>query len=167
MMFRLTLAFTAFLLAMPALVGPALADGGQIRVVVPSHDIPRGATIGDSDLSYTMVASVQSGVVTSMNDLDGMQTRRYLRAGETVRADDVRVPVIITKGMLVTMTFNAPGITLTATGKAMSEGGIGESITIVNPVSYRQISATVTGPGMARADSATVTLPNAYAQNTR
>jgi flagella basal body P-ring formation protein FlgA len=74
----------------------------------------------------------------------------------------------VTKGSLVTMTFEAPGITLTATGKATTEGGIGEQVTVVNPVSYRQIVCTVTGPGMVRADSAGMALPgtNLLAQNT-
>ncbi|HEX2592320.1 MAG TPA: flagellar basal body P-ring formation chaperone FlgA [Rhizomicrobium sp.] len=165
MMFRFNVIFAVLLLAAPLLIGPALADG-QLRVVVPSHDIMRGQTMGDSDLAYQMVASAQPGVVTSMNDLSGMEARRYLRAGETVRADDVRHPVVVAKGSLVTMTFEAPGIMLTATGKAMSEGGVGETVTVVNPVSYRQIICTVTGPGMVRANNMGISLPGGMlAQN--
>jgi flagella basal body P-ring formation protein FlgA len=33
----------------------------------------------------------------------------------------------------------------------MSEGGIGETVTVQNPASYRQISAVVTGPGTVKA----------------
>jgi flagella basal body P-ring formation protein FlgA len=161
-MFRFNVILAALLVAAPMLIGPAFADG-QLRVVVPAHDIMRGQTIADGDLAYQMVTSAQPGVVTSMNNLDGMEARRVLRAGETVRADDVRRPVVVTKGSLVTMTFEAPGITLTATGKAMSEGGVGETVTIVNPVSWRQIVCTVTGPGMVRADSAGISLPNMLA----
>jgi flagella basal body P-ring formation protein FlgA len=161
-MFRFKVIFAAFLVAAAIPIGPALADG-QLRVVVPAHDIMRGQTIADGDLAYQVVASAQPGVVVSMNDLDGMQARRTLRAGETVRADDVRRPVVVTKGSLVTMMFEAPGITLTATGKAMSEGGIGETITIVNPVSWRQIVCTIIGPGLVRADSASLSLPNRIA----
>jgi flagella basal body P-ring formation protein FlgA len=166
-MFRITVAFMALLVVAPLVIGPAFAEG-QMRVAVPSHDIPRGATISDADLAYQMVASVQPNVVTSMNQLDGMEARRVLRAGETVRIDDVRHPIVVTKGSLVTMTFEAPGITLTATGKATTEGGIGEQVTVVNPVSYRQIVCTVTGPGMVRAESGGTPLPgtNLLAQNT-
>lgn len=164
-MFRATILFSALLVVAPFLIGPAFADA-QLRVVVPAHDIPRGQTIGDSDLLYQMVPSVQPGVVMSMNDLTGMEARRYLHAGETVRGDDVRHPVVVTKGSLVTMTFNAPGITLTATGKAMSEGGVGETVTVVNPISYRQIACTVIGPGAVRADSAGISLPGRLAANT-
>ncbi|MBI1328808.1 MAG: flagellar basal body P-ring formation protein FlgA [Alphaproteobacteria bacterium] len=139
------------------LVGPAFADS---RVVVPARDIPRGETIADSDLVYATVPPdrVRGGLALSMNELSGMQARRYLRAGELVRSEDVRHPVIVTKGSTVTMTFTVPGITLTAVGKAMSEGGLGESVTVLNPVSYRQITATVTGPGQVSAGSQSSTV---------
>jgi hypothetical protein len=32
----------------------------------------------------------------------------------------------------------------------MSEGGLGETVTIQNPISFRQITAVVTGPGQVR-----------------
>jgi flagella basal body P-ring formation protein FlgA len=66
----------------------------------------------------------------------------------------VRKPIVVTKGETVTMTFDAPGVSLTATGRALSEGGVGESVTVINPVSFRQVMATVTGPGTVRAESA-------------
>jgi flagella basal body P-ring formation protein FlgA len=33
----------------------------------------------------------------------------------------------------------------------MSEGGLGETITVLNPISFRQIMAVVTGPGSVKA----------------
>lgn len=151
-------------LAVIAIVKPALADtlpaSAQARIVVPSHDIPRGAVIGDSDLAYqdTPSAQIAFGTVTSMNTLDGMETRRLLRAGEPVRADDVRKPILVTKGQTVTMIFAAPGLTLTASGRAMSEGGMGDTVTILNPVSYRQITGVVTGSGEVRAGDVTAVI---------
>jgi len=160
-MIRATLIALA-VLALPFFANLALADANDIRIVVPAHAIARGETIGDSDLAYTTVsaAQIQAGVVTSMSDLEGMQTRRVLREGEAVRPDDVRKPVLVSKGQTVTMEFDAPGITLTAVGKATTEGGLGEMVTVLNPVSYRQIACTVTGPGTVRAGDTSVTLNN-------
>ena len=125
---------------------------GGVRVVVPGHDIARGTTLAESDLAYaTVVNDVMGGTATTMNDLVGMQARRTLRAGETLRLEDVRHPVVVAKGSTVTMTFEAPGLVLTASGRAMSEGGVGDTVTVQNPASYRQISAIVTGPGQVRA----------------
>jgi flagella basal body P-ring formation protein FlgA len=162
-MFRALLIALA-VLALPVFANLALADGaGDVRIVVPAHAIARGETIVDSDLVYTDVPAEQSqaGIVTSMSDLDGMEARRVLRAGEAVRPDDVRKPVLVSKGQTVTMEFDAPGITLTAVGKATTEGGLGETVTVLNPVSYRQISCVVTGAGTVRAGDTSYTLNNA------
>ena len=54
------------------------------------------------------------------------------------------VPMVVTKGQTITMTFDAPGVELTAMGRAMSEGGIGDTVTVQNPASFRMITAIVT-----------------------
>lgn len=127
---------------------------GGVRVVVPAHDIARGATIAETDLTYaTSPNEVMTSTVTAIPDLVGMQTRRTLRAGETVRLEDVRRPILVTKGSTVTMSFEAPGIVLSVSGRAMSEGGMGENVTIQNPASFRQITGVVVGPGQVRAQT--------------
>src|SRR6185312_17104348 len=108
---------------------PAFARA-DVRIVVPARDIARGETIAESDLTFAMAPAqgLMPNTTTSMDALVGMQTRRVLRAGESVRNDDVRHPILIAKGSTVTMTFEAPGVLLTATGRAMSEGGMGETV---------------------------------------
>ena len=63
----------------------------------------------------------------------------------------MRKPIVIDKGETVTMQFTVPGVELTAMGRAMSEGGIGDTVTIQNPVSFRMITATVIAAGTVRA----------------
>ena len=157
-MMRIVLFAWALLLCWPAF---ALAD---VRIVVPSHDIARGETISQADLAYKMAGdNVMSGTVSSMNDLIGMEARRVLHAGESVRIEDVRHPILVTKGSTVTMIFEAPGITLTAMGRAMSEGGMGETVTVQNPASFRQVSAVVTAPGLVHAQSVEGAAPSRLA----
>ena len=134
-----------------AAVGAAFA--GTVRIVVPAHDIARGDTISDADLTYTTVdgAVLMSGVPTRIDEIKGMQARRVLTAGQPFRGEDVRKPIVISKGETVTMQFILPGVELTAMGRAMSEGGIGDTVTIQNPASYRMISGIVTAPGTVRA----------------
>ena len=62
---------------------------------------------------------------------------------------------------------DSSGLTLTATGRAMSEGGLGETVTIVNPVSYRQITGIVTGPGTVRAGDVTSIASTKVADTTK
>jgi flagella basal body P-ring formation protein FlgA len=139
---------------MPALLlATGSAFAGTVRIVVPAHDIARGETIAEGDLTFSTVdgSALMSGVPTRIDEIKGMQTRRMLAAGQAFRADDVRRPIVITKGQTVTMQFVVPGVELTAMGRAMSEGGVGDTVTIQNPVSYRMISGTVVAPGTVRA----------------
>ncbi|HTW34245.1 MAG TPA: flagellar basal body P-ring formation chaperone FlgA [Rhizomicrobium sp.] len=123
------------------------------RIVVPAHDIERGETITDTDLVMQTIAPdrMRPGVITAMANLVGHEARRTLREGEPVRAEDVRMPILVVKGTIVTMTFMEPGIVLTATGRAMADAGLGESVVVQNPVSFRQVSCIVTGAGAVRA----------------
>jgi flagella basal body P-ring formation protein FlgA len=162
MMTRLLLLALALLLSYPAFAG--------VRIVVPNRDIARGSVIAESDLTYAAAnGAVMDGIATNVADVAGLETRRTLRAGESLRLQDLRRPVLVAKGSTVTMVFEAPGIVLTASGRAMSEGGLGENVTIQNPASWRQISAVVTGPGQVRAQvgGALPTTGNRIANNLR
>ncbi len=147
-MLRFLLLACALLLA-----SPAFAETG-VRIVVPTHDIARGTVITSSDLTYQTVGdNIMSGTAASFSDLVGLETRRVLHMGESVRLDDVRHPIVVAKGSTVTMTFEVPGITLTTVGRAMSEGGIGDIVTVQNSTSFRQVSTVVIGAGQVRAQS--------------
>ena len=153
-MMRKILAYFGLFAILPALLlASGSAFAGTVRIVVPSHDIARGETISESDLTFTTVdgAALMSGVPTKMDEVKGMQTRRMLIAGQPFRAEDVRRPIVVSKGQTVTMQFLAPGVELTAMGRAMSEGGVGDTVTIQNPVSYRMIAGTIVAPGTVRA----------------
>jgi flagella basal body P-ring formation protein FlgA len=143
----------ALFIAAPAF---AVDQAAGPRVAVPVHDIERGEVIVVSDIAIQTIAPerMRPGMAMESSNLVGREARRLLRAGEPVRADDVRMPILVAKGSTVTMTFNVPGIALTATGRAMTEGGLGEAIVVQNPVSFRQVTCIVTGPGEARAGDA-------------
>ena len=130
---------------------PALADG--MKIVTPTHDIGRGEVISNGDVVMGLAKNpiLSGNVLTSMDAAMGMEARRPLRAGEVISATDVRHPVVVTKGQTVTMTFEAPGVSLTAMGRAMAEGGVGDTVVIQNPASFRMVSAIVTGTGTVRA----------------
>ncbi len=115
------------ILALPVFANLALADGANdIRIVEPARAIARGETITDADLVYASVPAGQilAGVVTSMSDLDGMESPPCVASRRSGTSDDVRKPILVAKGTTVTMEFVAPGITLTAVGKATTEGGL-------------------------------------------
>ena len=149
-----TLVLIGLLVVLPAmLLAASSAFASTVRVVVPAHDIARGEVIAESDLTFATVDgnALMSGVPTKMDEIVGQQTRRMLASGQPFRGEDLRRPIVVTKGQTVTMQFTAPGVELSAMGRAMSEGGIGDTVTIQNPASYRMISGVVVAPGTVRA----------------
>jgi flagella basal body P-ring formation protein FlgA len=127
-------------------------DMNQVEIAVPAHDIARGTIIGDGDFVTKAIPALRAGdgFVRSLADVDGKETRRALRAGEFVRASDLKRPTVVPKGSTVTMVFEAPGLRLTALGRALAEGGEGDTITVLNPTSYRKVEAVVIAAGTVR-----------------
>ena len=103
--------------------------------------------------------ALMSGVPTKIDEVAGLQTRRVLSSGQPFRGDDVRRPIVVTKGQSVTMQFSAPGVELVAMGRAMTEGGVGDTVTVQNPASFRMVSATVISPGIVRANGGPISAP--------
>lgn len=149
MSFKIALLFVFCPMAFSAL---AQGKSGDVDVAVTARDIARGSVIAERDLIYQAVPAQRaaSNVLRSIADAAGKEARRALRAGELIRATDVKRPTLVAKGSTVTMVFDAPGMRLTAVGRALTEGGEGESITVLNPTSYRQVDATVIAAGTVR-----------------
>ncbi|HEY4265977.1 MAG TPA: flagellar basal body P-ring formation chaperone FlgA [Micropepsaceae bacterium] len=124
----------------------------QTELVVPAHDIARGAVIADGDLTTKSfpVLRMNESFIHNLSDIEGKEAKRALRAGEVLRLSDLKRPALVAKGATVTMVFDAPGMSLTAVGRALAEGGEGDSIAVLNPTSYRQVVAVVTAPGVVR-----------------
>ena len=143
-----------FAIALCAIAFSAFAQesADQMQVVVPAHDIARGALLAEGDLTTKSIAVMRfnDGIIRDASDAEGKEAKRALRTGEFLRNSDLKRPALVVKGANVTMVFEAPGIHLTAVGRALAEGGEGDSIAVLNPTSYRQVVAVVTAPGTVR-----------------
>jgi flagella basal body P-ring formation protein FlgA len=124
--------------------------------VEPGQDVPvlnrplePGEVAADEDVMFVRVAQsrLARGAITDAVDIVGFSARRQLRPGIALRTGDFEKPIVIRKGDTVTMVFKAPGIELTARGKAMDNGAIGDTVAIVNGQSHKQVDAVVTGTG--------------------
>jgi flagella basal body P-ring formation protein FlgA len=129
-------------------------------VTVPAltRDVAPGETIAEADLTTIEIAAnrLSAQTLTQANAIAGQAARRMLRANTALQTYDVRKPVLIKKGELVTVTHALDGIALTAQGQAQADAGLGDAVPVLNTRSRRTIDARVTGTG-----TATVVVPNA------
>ena len=89
---------------------------------------------------------VARDAITDPARLIGTTPRSRLRAGEPVRENETRAPVVVSRNAQVLIRLTHGPMTLTAQGKAEEDGSRGDVIRVRNMQSNKMIEATVTGP---------------------
>jgi len=77
----------------------------------------------------------------------GQAARDSIITGALLSDDLVSKPMLVDKGMAVSVTYSVAGLKLTLRGKANEGGAMGDLISVLNPQSKKVIFATVVGPG--------------------
>lgn len=114
--------------------------------------VPAGEVIQESDLEWRAVRAdrLDRNAATSADQLVGMTPTRGLKPGRVVKVSEVRPPLLVEKGALVTMTASAPGLLLTATGRALDDGAEGDVVRVLNVQSKRTVEGVVSGRNQIR-----------------
>ena len=144
------------------LVVPA-ADGTQsitvagriyrtVDVPTLSRRVAAGDIVGREDIQWQTARAemVARNVILDPDKIVGKEAIRPLPSDQPVRNGDVRPPVIVTKGSLVTMIVQSPTMTLTSKGKAMENGSLGEAVRIQNTQSKIVVEGEVISNGTVR-----------------
>ena len=133
----------------PQLVGIVGTAYPVIEVPALAHDVAMNDVIAPQDLMTIELPAERAGatLITSADDLAGQAARRPLRARQALFTFDVKKPVLVKKGELVTLVFSLPGIELTAAGQALADGGKGDVIAALNARSHRTIEGRVSAAG--------------------
>lgn len=123
-----------------------------IMVPVLARAMNRGEIIDKSDVTMIRLRANRSNraVVTDKSKLPGMAVQRYLSAGTVIRQNDIDPPLLVQKGELVIVLFNAPGLSLTTQARALENGARGALIRVVNTQTNRILEVNVTAPGRAK-----------------
>lgn len=124
----------------------------MVDLPVPRRRMLPGEVVAAGDLEWSRVRAGQARgeVLREPQDAVGQAVRRTLIAGQPVGIGDLGRPVVIQKGMVMTLLLDGPGLQVTAQGIAMETAGLGERVRVQNPGSRVVVSAQVTGPGRAR-----------------
>ncbi len=119
-----------------------------VEVPVPARAVRPGSTIRQGDIKWQRVRAnqIQNDTVTDPKDFIGREAKRPLSANKMVRQSQLRDPVVVTKGMLVTMVFRTASMELTATGRALEAGATDDFITVRNSQTGATVDARILGP---------------------
>lgn len=130
-------------------VANAAAPRGNVDVLTYARSLAAGEMVQATDLVWGKAAAAPNDAPRDADAVIGLVTKRPLREGAAVSARDVAAAQVVKQGEAVTITWDADGVSLSMQGKAMTGGGVGDTITVQNLTSKKILQAVVSGPGQA------------------
>jgi len=123
-----------------------------IELPVATARLPAGTVLRAEDVHMARVRAALANreMARQLTDAIGLQLRHQVSAGQPLALADLSHPEVVRRGSDVLMLLDSPGIVLTAQGKAMDGGAMGERIRVMNPVSRAVIEADVIGADRVR-----------------
>ncbi len=124
------------------------------QIPVLARRVQQKDIIKKRDVKWILIQSnrLTSDIVKQSSSLIGMTPKRTMGPDKPVRLSDIRPPVMVTKGSLVTMELQGLYMRLTTRGRALEEGGKGDVIRVRNTQSKKEIEAQVIGRGRVSID---------------
>ncbi len=114
------------------------------EIVVPTRTIRAKEIIVASDLEIKTIEI--AGAAQQISSLVGQEARVALYPGRPISLSDIGPPAIVDRNDLVTLVFDRVALSITAEGRALGRGAVGERIRVMN------LSSRTTVTGVIRAD---------------
>ncbi len=123
---------------------------GRIERLVPVPVLKSGLTNGDiisaHDIDFVEMPKnrIPSGIITQEQDLLNMTPRRVISGGKLVMQNDIEKPKMVDRGDSVTLVFANGPLLLTAKGKSLQAGAMGDTVRVSNLDSNKNLQGVVT-----------------------
>jgi len=117
--------------------------------------IAPGDVVSEKDVEWIKISArrINRSTILSSASLIGQTVKRALPANKIIRESDIAAPVAVEKGSIVQMTYQSGLLTLSMQGRALEEGGIGDTIRIMNPKSKKTVFARIQNAGTVTVES--------------
>jgi len=121
----------------------------SVTVPVAARRLAPGTTIAATDLRQVALPldRVPEEAILEEARLRGRLVQRAVAAGSPILASDLGGRAVVLRSSTVTMTVTLPGLVVTAQGRALEDGAVGDVIPVLNLASRAVVEATVLGPG--------------------
>jgi flagella basal body P-ring formation protein FlgA len=133
----------------------ATADiGASVDAVVPIRAIKADDLIEAEDLTIQRIKLREWNhqLATSLNDVVGKSAARPLQANMPIRLAMIKKPYAVRKGDRVAIEARHGGLLIQATGVTKASGELGQSITVANVDSGKELRAKIIAPGVVRVE---------------
>ena len=133
----------------------ATADiGASVDAVVPVRVIKADDLIEAEDLTIQRIKlrELNHQLATNINDVIGKSAARALQANLPIRLAMIKKPYAVRKGDRVAIEARHGGLSIQASGVTKSSGELGQSITVANLDSGKELRAKIVAPGVVRVE---------------
>tara|TARA_B100000700_G_scaffold290644_1_gene348891 strand:- start:85 stop:897 length:813 start_codon:yes stop_codon:yes gene_type:complete len=128
----------------------------MVEIPVVTRRVRKGDIVDKEDVRTITLRADKLGpdVLMSTEELVGKAPRRTLIEHRPVRASDVRQPLLVKRGGLITMIYQTRFMRISARGKAKQSGAHGDTVRVENSGSKKIVEGVVTGPSEITVTSA-------------
>jgi flagellar basal body P-ring formation protein FlgA len=107
----------------------------QSHYIVTARPLAQGEALRAEDIATMQgdLARLPAGIVIDPSQAIGRQLAMSLGAGQPLRADMLRQPLVISQGQGVKLTTQGPGFQLSAEGRALGNAAEGQMVQVRGP----------------------------------
>ncbi len=134
---------------------PVTVTGRAVEVrpvVMFVRPLARGEVVRAEDIEQRQVAirNLHATAIVDAAAVVGLAARRQLRPGQPLLSRDFERPRIVERGAVLTVTHEAPGLTISVRARALEAGALGDTIRVQNLQSNRIIECIVIAPNLVK-----------------
>lgn len=121
----------------------------SVPAVVAARPLARGQVLGEDDVSLSLAPYSQAkGALTDVAAVVGATLKANLAAGDAIHDRNLAKSVMVRRGDMVTIVAQEGGLKVTASGQARQDGALGDTVSVTNLGSKKNVSGRVIGPNM-------------------
>lgn len=111
-----------------------------LRRAVRSGDV---IGLGDVEIRDFPLLRTRPDTITDLATLIGKSPLRSISPERPIRLHEIAEPSVVKKNSIVQMRYALPGMEISATGQAETDGAVGDVINVRNTESHKLVRATV------------------------
>lgn len=117
------------------------------EVVVTVRALPRGALVQPTDVELRRAGEFDDAMsaLRSIDDVVGKETVRAVGQGKLLTEEELRAPLLVRRGDVVTVYARSPGITVRTNARARDDGSQGDLIAVESLGERQRFFARVSG----------------------
>jgi flagella basal body P-ring formation protein FlgA len=133
----------------------AIVDvSASIDAVVPTRVLPIDTVLEAEDVAIHRIklTDLDHQFIVDVKDVIGKSAARPLQTNNPIRLGMVKKPYAVRKGDRVSIEARRGGLSIQAIGVTKSSGEIGQTVTVANADSGKELRAKIVGPGAVRVE---------------